>query len=288
MKYTRYDDVKEFYRDTYDILMRHEVQNLIPLGNVIIGNKGEDKEGWRDPANWFMATVSDGSGIILTAVMTPPHNLTFYATDNIKNAAALEYLIDEMINADIPFPGVMGEKTLTEMFAQMYTAKKNTGYTVETDLRLYELTQLSPDAKPGTVRLARESDMAFLPYWNEAFISECFGNPIHVSEDAKVYHSIIERKKRYIMEVNGTPVCMASINREMETVCGIAAVYTPPYFRKKGYASACVAAVSQIVLDRGFKKCVLYTDLTNPTSNSIYMKIGYKPVGDSLSIKWTD
>jgi hypothetical protein len=26
--------------------------------------------------------------------------------------------------------------------------------------------------------------------------------------------------------------------------------------------------------------CPLFTDLANPTSNSIYRKIGYKPVGD--------
>lgn len=31
-------------------MMRHEAQNLIPLGNVIIGNEGKDKAGWRDPA----------------------------------------------------------------------------------------------------------------------------------------------------------------------------------------------------------------------------------------------
>jgi hypothetical protein len=31
-------------------------------------------------------------------------------------------------------------------------------------------------------------------------------------------------------------------------------------------------------LDSGKKFCTLYTDLDNPTSNSIYQKIGYKPV----------
>jgi predicted GNAT family acetyltransferase len=42
-----------------------------------------------------------------------------------------------------------------------------------------------------------------------------------------------------------------------------------------------VAAVSQMSLDSGKKFCTLYTDLDNPTSNSIYQKNGYKPVGDS-------
>ena len=57
-------------------------------------------------------------------------------------------------------------------------------------------------------------------------------------------------------------------------------VYTPPEYRQNGYATACVAAISQKLLDRGYKYCFLYTDLSNPTSNSIYRKIGYKLMCD--------
>ena len=84
----------------------------------------------------------------------------------------------------------------------------------------------------------------------------------------------------------GMPVSMAKISRDLQTVCVVGLVYTPPYFRGNGYATSCVAAVSQFGLDRGFKNCVLYTDLANPTSNSIYMKIGYKPICDSIEIKF--
>ena len=79
MQFKKYNCVNNFYADTYDVLMRHEAQNLIPLGNIIIGHEGKDKTDWRDPANWYMATVSDSGGIRLTAVMTPPHNPMFGA-----------------------------------------------------------------------------------------------------------------------------------------------------------------------------------------------------------------
>jgi predicted GNAT family acetyltransferase len=72
----------------------------------------------------------------------------------------------------------------------------------------------------------------------------------------------------------------------MQTVCGVSFVYTPPYFRCKGYATSCVAGLSRMLLKEGFTKCVLYTDLANPTSNSIYRKIGYRPICDSLEIKF--
>ncbi|WP_258166573.1 GNAT family N-acetyltransferase [Paenibacillus sp. PCH8] len=60
----------------------------------------------------------------------------------------------------------------------------------------------------------------------------------------------------------------------------------PPYERRKGYATSIVTQISQLALDKGFTKCVLYTDLENPTSNSIYRKIGYMPICDSLQLKF--
>jgi len=60
----------------------------------------------------------------------------------------------------------------------------------------------------------------------------------------------------------------------------VSLVYTPPERRNRGYASALVAALSQHLLDAGWQFCVLFTDLANPISNSIYQRIGYRPVSD--------
>jgi hypothetical protein len=45
------------------------------------------------------------------------------------------------------------------------------------------------------------------------------------------------------------------------------------------------AGASQRALDQGVRFCFLYTDLANPTSNSIYQRIGYAPVCDVMD--WT-
>ena len=62
-------------------------------------------------------------------------------------------------------------------------------------------------------------------------------------------------------------------------------VYTPPGYRNRGYAGACVAALSQLLLDRGYGFCFLYTDLANPTSR-IYQQIGYEPVCDVVEYRF--
>ena len=61
----------------------------------------------------------------------------------------------------------------------------------------------------------------------------------------------------------------------------VAWVYTPPENRGKGFAGACVAALSQKLFDDGRKFCFLYTDLANPISNHVYQKMGYEPATDA-------
>ena len=288
MKFRIYSDVKEFYQVTYKILARHEAQNLIPLGNIIIGNTGSDKTGWRDPAKWFMVTVSDDTGILITAVMTPPYNLTLYETDNQPAEGALNCLIEGIRQAGVSIGGVMTESGLANRFTDAYTAVINVKHTVRQNMRIHELVKIKIIAPPiGRVRLASEKDLAFLPYWLEGFNSDCFHGPYSIDNDLERYSHEVSTKRLYILEDSGTPVSMAMITREMQTVCGIGFVYTPPYFRGKGYATACVTAVSRVVLERGYKKCVLYTDLANPISNSIYRKIGYEPICDALDIGYS-
>jgi predicted GNAT family acetyltransferase len=73
---------------------------------------------------------------------------------------------------------------------------------------------------------------------------------------------------------------MAGMGGPTPTGIRIGPVYTPPDRRRRGYASALVAAASQAALDEGRRQVFLFTDLANPTSNHIYAAIGYEPVRD--------
>jgi hypothetical protein len=281
MTFKKYDDVSKFYKDTFDVMLRFEAQNMIMLGNAIIGNEGK-----RNTSDWFMAVVTDENDeIALTALMTPPHNITLFATNNSIEASAVECLVDGIVASGIEPPGVMTVSDLAEIFAKKYAVVKGIEYEVNINQRLYELTAVNDEVPIlGDIRLVEEKDLPFMPYWEHGFIDDCFGGKTMPEADINRYRNIIAEQKLYILEVNGVPVTMAGVMRELVSVCGVGRVYTPPYYRGNGYASSCVASLSKLYLERGFQKCVLYTDLANPTSNSIYMKIGYKAICDSLEI----
>jgi predicted GNAT family acetyltransferase len=81
-------------------------------------------------------------------------------------------------------------------------------------------------------------------------------------------------------------VSMAAASRPTPNGCSISLVYTPPERRRLGYASGCVAELSQRLLDSGKSFCTLFADLDNPTSNAIYQRMGFQPLADFREIRF--
>ena len=81
------------------------------------------------------------------------------------------------------------------------------------------------------------------------------------------------------------PAALAALSDPMEGVARIGPVYTPPDRRGRGYGSGLVGAVSAAVRARG-TRCILYTDLGNPTANSVYRRLGYRAVAEALRYRF--
>lgn len=97
-------------------------------------------------------------------------------------------------------------------------------------------------------------------------------------------NTLVSTNRLFGWEVDGRLVSVAAITRPTKSNITVNFVYTPKDERKKGYASNCVAALSQHMLERGYKTTTLYTDLANPTSNKIYQEIGYELIMESVLI----
>ena len=129
--------------------------------------------------------------------------------------------------------------------------------------------------------------------WFRAFIAEALptrGRPTHAEAEAHLERSLDirlgEDKQSGIClwDHEGDVVSLAAFGGETPNGMRIGPVYTPPERRRRGYASAITAALSEQLLASGRRFCFLYTDLANPTSNRIYRAIGYEHVCDSAEI----
>lgn len=108
--------------------------------------------------------------------------------------------------------------------------------------------------------------------------------PTTKEEAEQTAHTLITNHRLFGLEIDGKLVSVAAKTRPTKNNITVNFVYTPKEERKKGYASNCVAALSQRMLDEAYKTTTLYTDLANPTSNKIYQEIGYEQIAESMLI----
>ena len=275
----QYSCAQNFYRDVADALAADEVVNNLPLGILIRGVNGDAKP------DWFMARVEGADACELVALMTPPRNLILASENRAVPDTALRLLAEHMAENGILPPGVVAETELASGFARAFSEASGKKAETATKERLYRLDRVEDVPVIGKMRLAVERDMHFLPFWMKAFTDECFHE--NAPLDAGSARWCVERGTMYILEDDGVPVSMAGSSRQLPRGRAVGPVYTPPYLRGKGYATACVALLSRLILERGNDYCTLFTDLDNPVSNSIYQKIGYQPISDFREIKFT-
>ena len=73
---------------------------------------------------------------------------------------------------------------------------------------------------------------------------------------------------------------LAGRSRAVAGQARIGPVYTPPDLRGRGFGGAATVAITQAALADGAEGVVLFTDLANPASNTLYQRLGYRPVSD--------
>ncbi|MFI5619360.1 GNAT family N-acetyltransferase [Streptomyces sp. NPDC051567] len=149
--------------------------------------------------------------------------------------------------------------------------------------RVYRLAALVPPAPApaGRARRATEADLPLLREWTEAF-NEDIGRPGPASEaalrDRLSYGGLL------LWERDGTPLSLASFSRPLGPSARVGPVYTPPGARRHGYAAGVTHAASEAAYAAGATEVLLFTDLTDPTSNGVYLRLGYVPAEDRTEV----
>jgi predicted GNAT family acetyltransferase len=132
---------------------------------------------------------------------------------------------------------------------------------------------------PGRCRRASVADSEVLAAWMGAFAAEV-GEPLSLPSRLVVEHRIAAGQL-WIWEDGGRPVAFLGLTDPVSGAVRVGPVFTPPRMRGRGYASALVAERSAAVRATG-DHCLLYADLTNPTSNGVYRALGYRAVAETL------
>jgi hypothetical protein len=230
-----------------------------------------------EPGRYWVASDRDkAAGVVLQSPLTFPATLTS------MESRVIAAMVDAIAQAGVTFPGVSGDAATAASFAGQWTERCKSAAIPFQGNRLYELLEMGevPHIE-GRLRQAVPSDRGLVIHWTRAFQTE-IGEP---ADDTELrVERALATGQLWLWDANET-VSMAASREPAEGVVRISGVYTPADKRKRGYAAACVHALSKHLRDSGYR-CILYTDLGNPTSNSIYRRIGYRAVAEVLRYRF--
>lgn len=278
MHLSRYTNVEAYYRRVEPFLLAHEAEHNLQLGLCTTLLRQPDAY----PIPPYLAVAEQDDEIIAVALRTPPHNLVLSLIPRAEHAPeALALLARDVLAEHADLPGVVGPADLSEAFATLWRTQTSQAYRQSMRERIYALTAVRPPVGvPGRMRRATEADRALLERWLAAFGAEALGDE-PIDAPAWVEQALTSPLRTVCLWEDGEAVSLACAGNPTPHGMRIGPVYTPPEQRGRGYASACVATLSQQLLDGGRRFCFLFTDLANPTSNHIYQTIGYAPVSDA-------
>jgi uncharacterized protein len=275
MELVAHADVPSFLQAARPVLLADEARHNLIYG--ICATLSEAPEAFPDFHLWTVG----GDEPVLALLMTPPWNIV---VSRPADPEALRFAARALEGAGIELPGVTGALPEADAFAGEWEGLAGVSRRLRMAQGVYALRSVrAPRPVDGRMRLATADDRDLLVEWFDAFVAESVpADSPHQDGAAAVDRRLASQGgDGFAVWEDGEVVSMSGFGGETPHGIRIGPVYTPPPFRRRGYASALVAQLSQELLDGGREYCFLYTDLANPTSNRIYMDVGYQLVCES-------
>jgi predicted GNAT family acetyltransferase len=274
-----YDNAIDFWAVARDLYEAEPVKHTTVLSVIDAVTNAPQANA----APLVLLSLHDDAGSLRGATLrTPPWPMALSGV----HVDDVPLLVKELLQRHPELDCVMGPREVTEAFAEMWASVTDRDVRTVIDLRLYRLDELVVPQIEGRPRIATEADLDVAAEHWLAFSTESAGHrgtDRAGAEDA-VRQQFALGSGTVLWEVDGVVVSSATAKVPNAGASRLGPVYTPPRHRRRGYAAAATAAAAQWARQAGAQEVLLYTDLANPTSNSVYQRIGFRPVADYVEL----
>lgn len=267
-------DLADFAAATSASLARDPVR-FTQMLTLVDGMRRGGSDGAQRP--WFALGRGADGQVVGAALCTPPWPVVLGPLPDDVH----ETLPRALHAAGVPVHGFTGALPHPPQLARHWTRLTGTPLRVREALRLFVHADPTPPAPAaGHAALAVPADLALVGRWWQAFADE-----VVVPPPTDVQGTVLPQIEAGLVTLWRTdadgPVSMAVRRATVAGSTRIGPVYTPAEHRGHGYAAAATWAAGLAARADGAALVTLYTDLSNPTSNALYQRLGYRPVLDA-------
>ncbi len=214
-----------------------------------------------DPGRYWIAL--HGEKTVGVVVQSP---LEYPATLTPMESRAVLALVDAIAEAGISLPGVNGDAATAASFAGQWSERCKSAAIPFQGTRLYELLELGEVPRTeGHLRQAGPRDRSLMILWTRAFQDE-------IGESANDTELRVDRGlatgQIWLWDQNGETTSMAVSREPAQGVVRLSGSIRHPRSENKATRQPAFMLCRNIFAAVGIG--ILYTDLGNPASNSIY------------------
>ena len=278
------EERKAFAEVASVFLAREEAANNQQLGVLDHLSNGRMANEAVEMLRTVPAGGGDGPDDTLSVIIrTPPYNALVCVGGTFQQR---EPLLADMLERGVDLPGFVGRAEDAAEAAAWWAARTGRSTRIAMRLGVYRLTQVIDKPRAdGVMRLATAADRDMVIEWFQGF-NEATNHALRSPVDAWESFNLGDFRRLQLWEVDGEPVSVAGLSGRTPNGRRIGPVYTPPEARRRGYAEALVAELCRSILAAGSTFCFLFTDLDNPTSNHVYLDVGFEQIQESAEVEF--
>lgn len=212
------------------------------------------------------AIKAENCGNTLLALKVEPYNLLLFGSELVADEL-LEFLI--MNNYEIK--SLLGSEVICDKVVDVLKSKYNIEY----------FEALAMDFMEAKERTEPSSDEVTVPFDND--LNEIVDCIEHFIKDCGLADNVNVKSIRdtignfRIIREDDKIISMARMIKSTDNNVQIAAVYTRPEYRGRGYARKVVNTIKNEIIDMGMT-ATLNVDKKNPISNKLYKSLGFVKV----------
>ena len=214
----RHADAEDFLETAQDWLLAREAEHNLLLG--IVGSLVESPSRYDRAV--YLATLSDGEGVVGCAFRTPPFKV---GVTRLPEEGA-ELLARDLAKAYDRLPAVLGPPDSARAVGRAWARLRGLGTRDGTPQRIYALDRVRMPTRVarGFMRPATLDDQKLVTRWMAEFIAE---TTLEGAAPGEIATRLIQRRALAIWEDDG-PVAMAGYSGITPNTVRVSYVYTPP------------------------------------------------------------